>query len=231
MDSHWHWDHLGDPSTFPSTTDLIVGPGFKELDFSKSPLKVGRFNAIDHFGDGSFYLLDSPGHAIGHLCGLVRTSQGPDTFILLGADACHHGGAIRPSPYLPIPTEIMPHPFHPQLRNTQPRLPPCPGALFEALQESRGKSTTESFFAPVEGQGFWLDVKEGVKTQEKIQEVDALDNVFVVMAHDESLLEIVDFFPKPANEWKAKKWAEDAKWAFLLDFQIAVEGLTVEGGK
>src|SRR5690349_3304101 len=26
--SHWHWDHIGDPSTFPSTTDLIVGPGF-----------------------------------------------------------------------------------------------------------------------------------------------------------------------------------------------------------
>jgi hypothetical protein len=28
--SHWHWDHVGDPSTFPSTTDLIVGRGFSE---------------------------------------------------------------------------------------------------------------------------------------------------------------------------------------------------------
>ena len=27
--SHWHWDHTGDPSTFPDTTDLVVGPGFK----------------------------------------------------------------------------------------------------------------------------------------------------------------------------------------------------------
>lgn len=28
--SHWHWDHIGDPSTFPSRTDLVVGPGFKK---------------------------------------------------------------------------------------------------------------------------------------------------------------------------------------------------------
>lgn len=28
--SHWHWDHTGDPSKFPSKADLIVGPGFRE---------------------------------------------------------------------------------------------------------------------------------------------------------------------------------------------------------
>ena len=28
--SHWHWDHIGDPSRFPASTDLIVGPGFRE---------------------------------------------------------------------------------------------------------------------------------------------------------------------------------------------------------
>ncbi|KAK5400858.1 hypothetical protein LTR06_011169 [Exophiala xenobiotica] len=27
--SHWHWGHIGDPSTFPPSTDLIVGQGFK----------------------------------------------------------------------------------------------------------------------------------------------------------------------------------------------------------
>jgi glyoxylase-like metal-dependent hydrolase (beta-lactamase superfamily II) len=25
--SHFHWDHIGNPSTFPTTTALIVGPG------------------------------------------------------------------------------------------------------------------------------------------------------------------------------------------------------------
>lgn len=28
--SHSHFDHIGDPSRFPPTTDLVVGPGFKE---------------------------------------------------------------------------------------------------------------------------------------------------------------------------------------------------------
>lgn len=37
--SHWHWDHIGDPSTFPSSTDLIVGPGFKEAFLPGYPTK------------------------------------------------------------------------------------------------------------------------------------------------------------------------------------------------
>ena len=85
--SHSHWDHLGDPSTFPSSTDIIVGPGFSEEHFpggqpeTDSTIKqeyyenrrlreisVGEFNlniagfpAFDYFGDGSFYLVNSPG--------------------------------------------------------------------------------------------------------------------------------------------------------------------------
>ncbi|KAK1495283.1 metallo-beta-lactamase superfamily protein [Colletotrichum tamarilloi] len=35
--SHWHWDHIGDPSTFPKTTDLIVGPGFKAAMLPGAP--------------------------------------------------------------------------------------------------------------------------------------------------------------------------------------------------
>ncbi|KAI4136400.1 MAG: hypothetical protein L6R39_007807, partial [Caloplaca ligustica] len=91
--SHFHWDHTGDPSTFPHSTDLIVGPGFKdafvpgypsnqtapiresdyegrnlrEISFN-TDLEIGGYKALDYFGDGSFYLLDSPGHAIGHMC-------------------------------------------------------------------------------------------------------------------------------------------------------------------
>ena len=26
--SHHHWDHTGDPSLFPGSTELVVGPGF-----------------------------------------------------------------------------------------------------------------------------------------------------------------------------------------------------------
>jgi len=28
--SHWHWDHIGDPSSFPNGVNLVVGQGFKD---------------------------------------------------------------------------------------------------------------------------------------------------------------------------------------------------------
>ncbi len=67
----------------------------REIDFQE-PLTIGSFSAVDFFGDGSFYLLNSPGHAIGHMSGLARTSTNPDTFIFMGGDLCHHGGQMRP---------------------------------------------------------------------------------------------------------------------------------------
>jgi glyoxylase-like metal-dependent hydrolase (beta-lactamase superfamily II) len=28
--SHWHFDHIGDMSKFPTSVNIVVGPGFKE---------------------------------------------------------------------------------------------------------------------------------------------------------------------------------------------------------
>jgi glyoxylase-like metal-dependent hydrolase (beta-lactamase superfamily II) len=89
--SHHHMDHIGDPSLFPESTSLVVGPGFKsnkrtypgypknpdavvsqsalegrelvELDFAGVGLEIGGFKALDFFGDGSFYLLQATGHS------------------------------------------------------------------------------------------------------------------------------------------------------------------------
>ena len=36
----------------------------REVTFAESSLRIGGFKAFDFWGDGSFYLLDSPGHAI-----------------------------------------------------------------------------------------------------------------------------------------------------------------------
>lgn len=44
--------------------------------------------AYDYFGDGSFLVLDAPGHMVGHLAGLART--GLDEWVLMGGDCCHH---------------------------------------------------------------------------------------------------------------------------------------------
>src|ERR1700733_10332372 len=108
--SHHHWDHIGDMTTFPLRTELVVGPGFKaqyfpgypknpesplceadfegrnvrEVDASSFSFKIGQFPAFDYFRDGSFYLLHSPGHTVGHICGLARVT--PETFIFMGGD-------------------------------------------------------------------------------------------------------------------------------------------------
>ncbi|KAK9321090.1 beta-lactamase-like protein [Lipomyces orientalis] len=132
--SHHHFDHVGDISTFPSSTEIIVGPGFKsaylpgwptnensslaekdwedrtiqELSYNSDneELAIGSFRAVDFFGDGSYYILDSLGHAVGHIAALARVTVGgqgasSDTFVLMGGDTCHFAGQFRPTQYRP----------------------------------------------------------------------------------------------------------------------------------
>ena len=35
-----HWDHVGDPSRFPPSTELVVGPGFKKAFVPGAPTNV-----------------------------------------------------------------------------------------------------------------------------------------------------------------------------------------------
>ncbi|KAL2832584.1 beta-lactamase-like protein [Aspergillus cavernicola] len=237
--SHWHWDHIGDPSTFPPSTDLIVGPGFKkamlpgfpanpdspllesdytnrtlrELTFTEAgTLQIGQFPAFDYFNDGSFYLLDSPGHAIGHLCGLARTTTNPDTFILMGGDIAHYTGIFRPSQHLPLPQSIYPHPFScDSLREA----PFCPGSAWEELQSSRGRNGTDPLFEPT----FGHDVPLAIETVGKLQEIDCDEDVFVIIAHDFAVRDGVEHFPGSLNEWKAKGWGRELRWAFLKELE------------
>jgi hypothetical protein len=104
----------------PTTTKLIVGSGIKqaffpgyptatdspilsrefdgrevtELSLAEFNLEIGGLKALDYFGDGSFYLLSAPGHAIGHLNALARTTA--NTFIYLAGDSVHHLSELRP---------------------------------------------------------------------------------------------------------------------------------------
>ncbi|KIW30535.1 uncharacterized protein PV07_06274 [Cladophialophora immunda] len=243
--SHWHFDHIGNMETFPSSVNLIVGPGFKsgllpgyptnkdshllesdwagrelvELEFD-TRLKLGQFRAIDYFDDGSFYLLDAPGHAIGHICGLARVSKGTggeeDTFVFMGGDTCHHGGQWRPNQYLPLPKQVFP---------TKPILgrSVCPGSVFQKLH--RHNSAVEEYYkmAP----NFPQDYQEAEKTIHHMQEFDAAKNILVIIAHDCAPLEPSSgfkFFPNGTlNDWKKDKLDQRIRWAFLEDFQSAIE--------
>lgn len=233
--SHMHWDHIGDPSLFPETTELVVGPGFKEaflpgyptnadspiresdyqnrelreiaFDEGENGLRLGRFAAFDFFGDGSFYLLNAPGHTIAHLCALARVSSAPDSFVFMGADVCHHAGEFRPSVYRPLPS-MLSSTNVPRLRKT------CPGSLFQELQPE--KSATKPFY--VVQSMLAHDEEMAASSVHNTEEFDADDNILVIIAHDEDILDIVDFFPKDLRDWKVNNSGNRARWAFLKDF-------------
>ncbi|ERT00707.1 uncharacterized protein SPSK_07614 [Sporothrix schenckii 1099-18] len=256
--SHWHWDHIGDPTTFPSSTELVVGPGFKaafgagyptiadspvqEKDWTGRTLReivfdaetahaaqsastatqAGAFRAHDFFGDGSFFLLDTPGHAVGHLGALARTSTAPDTFVFMGGDLCHHAGELRPSPHLPLPSASRLTSLLPDAVRANARLSACPGsdldACFASLNSRRGRRADEPFFDPAMG----LDVAAAIETIRQAQAADAQDDVFFIFAHDMTVQGIVDEFPATLNDWKAKGWREAAQWKFLEELGLAL---------
>ena len=45
--------------------------------------------------------------------------------------------------------------------------------------------------------------------------------MFVICAHDPTLIEVIDIFPKMANDWKFKGWKEAVRWKFLADWEKA----------
>ncbi|KAL8715443.1 MAG: hypothetical protein Q9220_000777 [cf. Caloplaca sp. 1 TL-2023] len=235
--SHHHFDHTGDPSTFPHSTMLVVGPGFNrhlrpgyptnpsamlldsdtagrfvhEVDFNMdgTRLTVAGFPAIDYFHDGSFYILDAPGHAHGHLCGLARVTTTPDTFIFMGADACHHPGLLRPSPYLPLPRVITPSPI---ARFGKKH---CPGSALKSIHAQN--SATEPFFKVSEK--MFPDQKEAQETVDKIIKLDASPEVFVILAHDASLEGHISIFPERIDGWHAQGLKSRTRWLFCKDFE------------
>ncbi|CZT12469.1 uncharacterized protein RCO7_07698 [Rhynchosporium graminicola] len=234
--SHNHFDHIGDVTRFPRTTALVIGPNVRDATWPGWPtradamvldadiegreareiafdsgLKVGRFDAFDYFGDGSFYLLDGPGHAIGHLCALARTTgaheDGGSSFIFMGADACHHVGVLRPSAYHALPSsEKLQH-----LLGENSGL--CPGLLLDSCLSSK----SDPFFTVAAPSPLFPDKDASFDTVSKIQELDGLESVFVVMAHDSSIRETIPLFPKKINSWKMSGVKGDTRWAFCRD--------------
>ena len=237
--SHNHWDHTGDLTLFPTSTTLVVGPGFKtrpeakvltphetfegreliELDFSggTSHLKVAGLRAIDWFEDGSFYILDAPGHTPEHIMALARTSA--DKFVLLTGDSAHHCGAFRPTALTPLPDNISPSPLE-DLASVSV----CPCSLFERVHPNPGSFRTTPFYeaaAPM--------VEDPVAhraTLDALKALDASPDVFVILAHDASLLDVLEFFPMAdLTGWENSPSKKDiSQWRFLNDFRKGALG-------
>ncbi|KAJ6512906.1 beta-lactamase-like protein [Mycena sanguinolenta] len=232
--SHSHFDHIGDMSKFPNSTKLIIGsetdtetyPEFpnatlltsdfagrtvQKIDFSTANLTFSGMKAIDYFGDGSFYLLNTPGHLPGHLSALARVT--PTTFISLGGDAFHHVGEARPRP------------------NFQKNFP-CPAHL---LEEAKTSISTDYFWSPDSSDGafdmlsraqqlfavsdlpdsFYTDPVTAQISLEKLATFDADPNIFVVVAHDISLRATIPYYPAYLNDWQKSGLKEQTVWSFI----------------
>ncbi|EJT98780.1 Metallo-hydrolase/oxidoreductase [Dacryopinax primogenitus] len=131
--SHFHWDHTGNISHFPRAS-LVGGPGTlgggetggfrgdlveqieaagrktSPIDFDRDKTeKVGSFDkCFDLLGDGSVWVVQTAGHTMGHVSLLVRTSSGPDSWILLGGDTAHHPALLCPCSQHTISTDFRP---------------------------------------------------------------------------------------------------------------------------
>jgi glyoxylase-like metal-dependent hydrolase (beta-lactamase superfamily II) len=114
--SHAHWDHCRPiRNVFPEAT-AVFGPGTiagcspghlkdpdsqwdgryfdPELRSEKLEESVGPWQqfgpfekAMDYFGDGSFWILEAPGHMPGNCLAVARVRNGD--WICLGSDCCH----------------------------------------------------------------------------------------------------------------------------------------------
>ncbi|KAJ7130624.1 beta-lactamase-like protein [Mycena epipterygia] len=232
--SHSHFDHIGDMSKFPNTTGLVIGPdtdtsifpesptaslqasdfaghNVTKIDFAASKLTFSGLKAVDYFGDGSFYLLDTPGHRAGHISALARVT--PTTFVSLAGDTFHHAGEARPRP---------------QFQENFP----CPAHL---LEETKSSISTNFFWSPKSSEGafdmhsraqqllaisdlpdsFYADPVTSQVSLEKLATFDADPDFFVVIAHDISLMSSLPIFPASLNGWQASHLKENSVWSFV----------------
>jgi glyoxylase-like metal-dependent hydrolase (beta-lactamase superfamily II) len=245
--SHHHFDHRGDMARFSSHTKLIVGPGLMhtylhsevheseirgreviELEDSQFSLNIGGFAAHDAFGDGSLYLLSSPGHTVGHLCALARTTSSPSsTYAFLGGDCAYHCGEFRPSPFIPLPQQVSfksaswhfprgPQACPPVLKNRKILL--CAGEFIKDIVHPY-KSAIEPFY-DTPSEPIVCNRGDATVSTAKMEIFDAHDDVLVCISHDKSLMNHLPFYPHTMNDWHKKGCKQKLHWEFLNDFDL-----------
>lgn len=215
----------------PVLSREFEGRGVHELDFSTSDLEIGTLKAIDYFGDGSFYLLSAPGHAIGHVNALARTTD--DSFIYFAGDSFHHASELRPHdghgaslpssldlPGLSCPCSAL-HTIHPL--NDRSKIPNHYHKHYNQVPNDPNKVPFHTISETKSGETMAVDLRAARATVEAVQRFDSDPRVFVIAAHDTTLYDILEYFPKSANAWREKGWKEEGYWLFLRDLGRAVE--------
>lgn len=207
---------MPDPS--PTADCASRGRDVREISFTNNSLHIGQFAAHDFFGDGSFYLLDSPGHALGHMCGLARTTATSPAFVFMGGDICHFSGMFRPSSKVPLP-EVIPAD---QLDGGLPS--PCPCSFFEhplVKGDSEVAACTPFFNVTSVKPSSYLDREKAMGSIRAMQDFDASPNILMCIAHDPALpktLPVLNSEPhRDLNDWQAQGYKEKLLWTWLND--------------
>jgi len=161
-------------------------------------------------------LLILPKHAIGHICGLVRTT--PDTFIFLGGDVCHFSGMFRPSSDIemldPISSTTRLDSYYPS---------PCLCSHFTSFHPAHpdeDKARNSPYYGvSSHPNSAYLDAATAEVSIKSVSEFDADPNCFVCIAHDGVLLDVLPLLNNDPSaeigDWKNRGYKEQSMWGFL----------------
>ncbi|KAL3467228.1 hypothetical protein BJX64DRAFT_283950 [Aspergillus heterothallicus] len=183
--------------------------------------------------------VDTPGHCLGHMSGLARTTPGPvsssssssssnssnsSTLILLGGDICHFPGVFRPSEALALPQHIPPG----ILDTDANYFPPiCSCSIFTATHPQRDNIPPESsshkshpfYRVSTNASAAYIDPAESQRSVDKLVQFDASPNALVCLAHDGTVLRNVptvnDSPEDDLNGWRQSGYKEKVHWEWL----------------
>ena len=168
---------------------------------------------------------DTPGHCLGHMCGLARTTGGPNsTFALLGGDICHFAGCIRPSTQIPLPDTISDG-----FLDADAYFPkPCPCSLFVDCHPSKKSSDTASsldgrvtpfYRISTDQSAAYADPHESQVSVDKLVHFDASDSVLICLAHDDTMLYTLPTLNSSPeddlNNWQRRGYKKHIHWGWL----------------
>jgi hypothetical protein len=74
-----------------------------------------------------------------------------------------------------------------------------------------------------------VSLPDAIESVNKMEAFDASPNVFVIIAHDTSLLDVLPFFPKTINNWDSANYKSIGTWRFLKDFGGAIKSYKTDG--
>jgi hypothetical protein len=98
----------------------------------------------------------------------------------------------------------------------------CAGALFQKIHRAKdigGDYRTTPFYevSPLAN----VSLPEAQASVDKMELFDASPDVFVIIAHDGGVLDILPLFPQTITGWDATENKALSTWRFLKDFEKA----------